>query len=172
MVKTSLSWSRTLVAIWVHPFNTYAKCSTKLSFLIPRYTHLRSPFFAYVLNRSSLCQKSRHTSFCKAIDSFVLLAYASLEAWRNLFATINDLSELLFCHKKWLYWHEQRKLFLWALTAVRKAGNHWIREMRLDLIFTTRDMRINSSLNPLAKFRIKDILPRDISYRPSHPAQE
>ena len=42
----------------------------------------------------AICQKSREPSFWEVMDSFVLLAYASLAASRTLFATITSLSEL------------------------------------------------------------------------------
>ena len=41
-------------------------------------------------------QKSREPSFWEVMDSFVLVAYASLAASRTLFATITSLSELYF----------------------------------------------------------------------------
>ena len=44
----------------------------------------------------AICQKSREPSFWEVMDSFVLLAYASLAASRTLFATITSLSELYF----------------------------------------------------------------------------
>ena len=48
------------------------------------------------------------------MDSFVLLAYASFEVWRNL---LERLLDLLCCYK-------QKKWFLWAMAAAQAAENH------------------------------------------------
>ena len=42
----------------------------------------------------AICQKFREPSFWELMDSFILLAYASLAASRTLFAMITNLSEL------------------------------------------------------------------------------
>ena len=69
-------------------------------------------------------QNSREQSFREGMDSFVLLAYASLAASRALLQqlqvclnfTLN--SEDLFCWYKWKKW------FLWIMVAAQAAENH------------------------------------------------
>ena len=69
-------------------------------------------------------QKSREPSFWEVMDSFVLLAYASLAASRTLLqwliACLNFTwdSEDLFCWYKWKKW------FLWTMAAPQAAENH------------------------------------------------
>ena len=79
------------------------------------------PFLRTVLTTH---QKSWEPSFWKVMDSFVLLAYASLAASRTLLqrllACLNFTldSEDLFCWYKWKKW------FLWTMTAAQAAENH------------------------------------------------
>ena len=66
-------------------------------------------------------QESREPSFCEVMDSFVLLAYASLAASTTL-ATITSLSELYFSFRRFILlvktkkidfyelWHQQKQL--------------------------------------------------------------
>ena len=68
-------------------------------------------------------QKSWEPSFWEVMDSFVLLAYASLAASRTLLqrllACLNFTldSEDLFC------WYKRKNLFLWTMTAAQAAEN-------------------------------------------------
>ena len=72
----------------------------------------------------AICQKSRKWSFWEVIDSFALLAYASLGASRTLMqwllACLNFPldSEDLFCWYKW------KKRFLWTMAVPQAAENH------------------------------------------------
>ena len=69
-------------------------------------------------------QKSREPSFWEVMDSFVLLAYASLAASRTLLqqllACLNFTldSEDLFCWYKWKKW------FLWTMAPSQAAKHH------------------------------------------------
>ena len=83
------------------------------------------------LNRGSIAdlpsgihQKSRVSSFWQVVDSFVLLAYASLAASRTflqrLLACVNftlDSEDLSFRYK-------QKKWFQWTMAAAQTAENH------------------------------------------------
>ena len=80
-----------------------------------------SPLFRTLL---AIRQKSRESSFWEAMDSFVLVAYASLVASRTLLqrllACLNFTldSEDLFC------WYKQKKLFLRTMAGTQAAENH------------------------------------------------
>ena len=69
-------------------------------------------------------QKSREPSFWEVMDSFVLVAYASLAASRTLLqrllACLNFTldSEDLFC------WYKRKKLFLWTMAVAQTAETH------------------------------------------------
>ena len=72
----------------------------------------------------AICQNSREPCFWEVMDSFVLVAYASLVVSRTvlqwLLASLNFTlnSEDLFC------WYKQKKWFLWTMAAVQAAENH------------------------------------------------
>ena len=72
----------------------------------------------------AICQKPQELSFWEAIDSLVLLAYASLEASRTLtkqsLASLNPAldSKYLFC------WFNSKKWFLRAMAGAQAAENH------------------------------------------------
>ena len=102
----------------------------------------------------AICQKSKDPNFWKVMDSFVLLAYASLAASRK---------------PVWLYFRFKRFILL-VQTNSTSSWKPW-RGVRLDLILLMRDIYINSKLNPLIKFtsmstEFKDILPWNISKFP------
>ena len=69
-------------------------------------------------------QKSRKPRFWEVMDSFVLLAYASLAAWRTI------LQQLLACLNFTLeledlsFWYKLKKWFLWTIAAAEAAENH------------------------------------------------
>ena len=72
----------------------------------------------------AICQKSWELSSLEVMDSFVLVAYASLTASRTLLqqllACLNFTldSEDLFC------WYKRKKWFLWTMAAAQAAENH------------------------------------------------
>ena len=69
-------------------------------------------------------QKSQEPSFWEVMDSFVLLAYASLAASRTL------LQQLLACLNFTLdsedlsFWYKTKNLFLCIIAAAQAAENH------------------------------------------------
>ena len=79
------------------------------------------PLFRTLL---AIRKKSRKPSFREVMDSFVLLAYASLAASRILLqwllACLNftlESEDLSFCYKR-------KKWFRWTMAAAQEAGNH------------------------------------------------
>ena len=102
------------------------------------------------------------------MDSFILLAYASL-AVQNHFATIANLPELYFIIRRFILFVETKKVIS---VNYGSSTSSWkpCRWVRLDLIRTMRDIYINSNLNPLTKFMkssrstdFKNIVSRNIS---------
>ena len=94
------------------------------------------------------------------VNSFVLLAYASL-------ATL--LQRLLACLNLNLKLVQMKKVISRNYGSNTSSWKPW-RWVRLDLIFSMRDIYINSNPNPLTKFpsssrstKFKDILPSNIS---------
>ena len=109
----------------------------------------------------AICQTSWEPSFSKVMDSFVLLAYASL-------ATIIRLSELYFRFRRFILLVQTKKVISMNYGSCTNSWKPW-RWVILDLILTMRDIYINSKVNPLTKFtssrstEFKDILPWNIS---------
>ena len=112
-------------------------------------------------------KKSREPSFCEVMDSFVLLAYASLAASRTL------LQKLLVClncrFRRFILLVQTKKVISMNYDSRKSSWKSW-RWVRLDLILTMSDIYVNSNLNPLTKFtsssrgtEFKDILPWNIS---------
>ena len=60
-------------------------------------------------------QKSREPSFWEVMDSFVLVAYASLAVSRTLFAAITSLSELYFRFRRFILLVQTKKSDFYGL---------------------------------------------------------
>ena len=69
-------------------------------------------------------QKSREPSFWEVVDSFVLLAYASLAASRNLLQRLLACLNFTLESEDLSFWYKQKKWFLWTMTASQAAENH------------------------------------------------
>ena len=100
------------------------------------------------------------------MDSFILLAYASLAASRTLLQLLLACLNFALDSEDLSCWNKQKSAFyeLWQQHKQRKNM-----DMRLDLILTMKDTYINSNLRPFTKFTInskrtefKDILPWNI----------
>ena len=91
-------------------------------------------------------QKSREPSFWEVMNSFVLLAYASLAASRTLFQW------LLACLKfrRFILLGPTKKVIPMDYGSSTNSWKRW-RWVKLDLILSMRDICINSKLNPLTK---------------------
>ena len=73
-------------------------------------------------------QKSREPSFWEVMDSFVLVAYASLAASRTLLHWLLACLSFTLDSKDLLCWYKWKKWFLRAMTAMTAAQateNHW-----------------------------------------------
>ena len=101
------------------------------------------------------------------MNSFVLVAYVSLAASRNL------LQQLLAClnftlDSDLLCWYKQKKKVSMSCGSSSSCWKPW-RWVRFDLILLMRDIYMNSNLKPLTKFtsssrstEFKDILPWNV----------
>ena len=93
-------------------------------------------------------QKSWKPSFWEVMDFFVLLAYASLVASRTLLQRLLACLNFTLESEDLSFWCQRKKWFLWWMQH-KQLKTSWV---RLDLIFSMRDIHINSNLNPLTKF--------------------
>ena len=96
------------------------------------------------------------------MDSFILLAYASVAASRTLLQWLLTINRFILLVKT-------RKVISMNYGSSRSSWKAW-RWVKLDLIFCMRDRFINSNLNPLTKLNsssrsteFKDIPPWKIS---------
>ena len=99
---------------------------------------------------------------------FCFISMREFESFKNPFAIITDLSEFhVRCRKSVLLIHTKKVV---SMSYCNKTiyWKPW-RWMKLDLIFTMRDLLTNSNLDPLTKFssshrstEFKDILPCNI----------
>ena len=94
-----------------------------------------------------------------------------MEVWQlqKPFLTITSLSELYVRIRRFILLVQTKKVISMNYGSSTSSWKPW-RWMRLDLIFSMRDIYINSNLNPLTKFtsssrstEFKDILPWNIS---------
>ena len=69
-------------------------------------------------------QKSQEPSFWEVMDSFVLLAYASLAAWRTLLQWLLACLNFTLKSEDLSFKYKQEKWFLWAVAAVQATENH------------------------------------------------
>ena len=69
-------------------------------------------------------QKSREPSFWEVMDSFVLVAYASLAASRTLLQWLLACLNFTLDSEDLFYWYKRKKWFLWTMAAAQAAENH------------------------------------------------
>ena len=115
----------------------------------------------------AICQISQQLSFWEGMNSFVLLAYASLAASRILLQWL--LTFLNFRLRRFIPLVETKEMISMNYGSSTSCWKPW-GWVRLNLIPTMRDVCISSNLNPLTKFassrrstEFKDILPWNIS---------
>ena len=97
-------------------------------------------------------QKSREPSIWEVMDSFVLLAYASLGTSRNLLQRLLAcLNFILFRFRGFILLVQTKKVISmnYGSSTSNCKPRRWV---RFDLIFTMWDIYIYSNQNPLTKF--------------------
>ena len=122
------------------------------------------PFFRTLL---AIHQKSQEPGFWEVMDS-CFISICKFDSFKNPFATITSLSELYF-RIRFILLVQTKKVISMNYGSSTRSWKPWI-WMRLDLIFSIRNIYINSNLNPLARFarssrstKLKDILPWNVS---------
>ena len=117
---------------------------------------------------SAIRQKSRKPSFWE-VYLFCFISICKFGSFKNPFATITSLSELYFRIRRFFSLVQTKKVISMNYGSSTSSWKPW-RWMRLDLIFSMRDIYINSNLKPLTKLtsskrstELKDILPWNIS---------
>ena len=100
---------------------------------------------------------------------FSFISLCKFGSLKNHFGTINNLSELYFRIRRFILLVQTKKVISVNYGSSTSSRKPW-RWMRLDLIFSMKDIYINSNLNPLTKFtsssrstKLKDALPWNIS---------
>ena len=98
-----------------------------------------------------------------------IISICKFGSFKNSFATITSLSELYFRFRRFTLLVQMKKVISINYGSSTSSWKPW-GWVRLDLIFSLRDIYINPNLNPLAKFtssnrstKLKDILPWNIS---------
>ena len=90
-------------------------------------------------------------------------------SFQKIFTTITSLSELYFRFWRFILLVQTKKVISMNYGSSTSGSKRWI-WVSLDLMFTMRDIYINSNLNPITKFtsssrsiEFKDIFPWNIS---------
>ena len=129
-----------------------------------RYTR-----FNFVENTIGNSQKVPRAKFLGSDGLFCFISICKFGSFKNPFATITSLSELYLRIRRFFSLVQTKKVISMNYGSSTRSWKPW-RWMRLDLIFSMRDIYINSNLNPLTKFtsssrstEFKDILLWNIS---------
>ena len=100
---------------------------------------------------------------------FCFIRICQFGSFKNPFVMISSLSEFYFKKRRFILLVQSKKVISINYGSSTRSWKLW-RWMRLDMIFSMRDIYINSKLNPLKKFtnssrstELKDILPWNIS---------
>ena len=110
-----------------------------------------------------------HESQVSGNGLFCFISTRKFGSFKNPLATVTSLSELYFRIKRLILLVQKKKKISMNYGCSTRSWKPW-RWMRLDLIFSMRDIHINSNPNPLIKFtssssrttEFKDILPWNI----------
>ena len=116
----------------------------------------------------AICQKLQEPSLWEVMDS-CFISICKFGSFKNPFATIISLSQLCLRIRRLFSFVQIKLVISMNYGSSTSSGKPWTL-MRLDLIFSMRDIYINSNLDPLTKFtsssrstKFKDILLWNIS---------
>ena len=134
--------------------------------------------FIFVENTISNSPKVMRAKFLGSNRLFCFISICKFGSFKNPFATITSLSELCFSIRRIILLVHMKKVISMNYGSSTSSWKPW-RWIMLDLIFSTKDIYINSNLNPLTKFssssrstNFKDMLPWNISNdHKDHPNQ-
>ena len=125
--------------------------------------------FTFVENTISNSRKVQRGKFLGSNGLFSFISICKFGRFKNPFATIISLPELYFRFRRFIFLVPSKKVISVNYGSSTSSWKPW-RLVRLKLIIYTRDIYINSNLNPLTKFtsssgstKLKDILPWNIS---------
>ena len=96
---------------------------------------------------------------------FCFISICKFGSFKNPFATITSLFELYFRIRRFILLVQTKKVISMNYGSSTISWKPW-RWVRLDLIFSMKNLYINCNLNPLTKFtstEFKNILPWNIS---------
>ena len=123
----------------------------------------------FVENTISNWPKVTRAKFLGSNGPFCFISICKFGSFKNCFARITNLSELYFIIRRFILLVQMKKVISMHYGSSTSSWKPW-RWVRLDLIFSMRDIYINSNLNPLTKFtsssrstKFKDILSWNIS---------
>ena len=94
---------------------------------------------------------------------FCFISICKFGSFKNPFAMITSLSELYFRFRRFILLVQTKKVISMNYGSSTSSWKPW-RWMRLDLIFSMRDIYINSNLNPFTKITSssRSTKPKDI----------
>ena len=125
--------------------------------------------FTFVENSLSNLPKVPKAKFQGSERLFCFISICKFCSFKNPFAMITGLSELYLRIRRFFSLVQTKKVISMNYGSSTSSWKPW-RWMRLDLIFSMRDIYINSNLNPLTKFtssnrstEFKDIFPWNMS---------
>ena len=133
---------------------------------LPAVEQRRYSRFTFVENTISNLRKVTRAKFLGSIGLFCFISICKFGSFKNPVAMITRLSELYFRIRRFILLMQTKKVISMSCGSSRKPWR-WV---KLDLIFSMRDIYINPNLNPLIKFtsssrstKLKEILPWNIS---------
>ena len=116
----------------------------------------------------AISQKSREPSFWEGIDS-CFISICTFCSFKNPFTKITSLSELYFRTRRFILLVQMKKVISMNCGSYTSGWKPW-GWVRIELIFSVRDIYINSNLHPLRKLtsssrstKFKGIFPWNIS---------
>ena len=125
--------------------------------------------FTLIENTISNSPKVTRAKFLGSNWLFCFISICKFGRFKNSFAMITSLSEVYFRIRRFILLVQMKKVISMNYGSSTSSWKPW-RWKRLDLIFSMRDIYIDSNLNPLTKFtsssrstKFKDILPWNIS---------
>ena len=89
--------------------------------------------------------------FLESNGLFCFISICKFGSFKNPFATITSLPELYFRIRIFILLVQTKKVISINYGSSTSSSKPW-RSVRLDLIFSVRDIYIDSNLNPITKF--------------------
>ena len=107
--------------------------------------------FTFVKNTLSNSPKVMRAKFLESNGLFCFFSICKFGSLKNPFAKITSLSELYLRIRRFIFLEQTKKEISMNYGSSTSSSKLWT-WVRLDLIFSMRNVYINSNLNPLTKF--------------------